>query len=143
MIYLDTSAIVKLIRPELESDELTEWLNSRQTEHVITSKLAEVEVPRALRREEPARLAAVPSVLAHLDRLDIDDVVRATAGAYPFPHLRSLDAIHLATADQLVASGKTISAFVTYDKRLAITAGEIGLVTAAPGCGFNGGQVSR
>ncbi|SBW22580.1 hypothetical protein [Protofrankia symbiont of Coriaria ruscifolia] len=76
---------------------------------------------------------AVVLVLAHLDRLDIDDAVRATAGTYPFPHLRSPDAIHLATADQLVASGKTISAFVTYDKRLAITAGEVGLVAAAPG----------
>jgi predicted nucleic acid-binding protein len=133
VIYLDTSAIVKLIRPELESDELTEWLNARHTEHVVTSKLAEVEVPMALRREEPMRLAAVPSVLAHLDRLDIDDAVRATAGAYTFPHLGSLDAIHLATADQLVASGKTISAFVTYDRRLASTAAELGLVAAAPG----------
>jgi predicted nucleic acid-binding protein len=133
VIYLDTSAIVKLIRPELESNHLTEWLNARHAEHVVTSKLAEVEVPRALRREEPTRLAAVPSVLAHLDRLDIDDAVRATAGAYPFPHLRSLDAIHLATADQLVASGKTISAFVTYDRRLAGTAAELGLVVAAPG----------
>jgi predicted nucleic acid-binding protein len=133
VIYLDTSAIVKLIRPELESNHLTEWLNARHTEHVVTSKLAEVEVPRALRREEPTRLAAVPSVLAHLDRLDIDDAVRATAGAYPFPHLPSLDAIHLATADQLVASGKTISAFVTYDRRLAGTAAELGLVVAAPG----------
>ncbi|AEH10098.1 MULTISPECIES: type II toxin-antitoxin system VapC family toxin [Protofrankia] len=133
MIYLDTSAIVKLIRPELESDKLVDWLNAQQNERVITSKLAEVELPRALRREEPARLAAVAGVLAHLDRLDIDDAVRATAGAYPFPHLRSLDAIHLATADQLVASGKTVSAFVTYDRRLAVTAGELGLAVAAPG----------
>jgi uncharacterized protein len=133
VIYLDTSAIVKLIRPELESDELAQWLNARHTEHVVTSKLAEVEVRRALWRDEPMRLAAAPSVLAHLDRLDIDDAVLATAGAYPFPHLRSLDAIHLATADQLVASGKTISAFVTYDRRLAITAAELGLVAAAPG----------
>jgi Predicted nucleic acid-binding protein, contains PIN domain len=133
VIYLDTSAIVKLVRPEAESGALVTWLNARQAESVVTSKLAEVELPRALRRDEPARLAAVPSVLARLNRMDIDDPVRATAGAYAFPRLRSLDAIHLATADQLVASGHVISEFVTYDKRLADLAGEIGLTVAAPG----------
>jgi hypothetical protein len=133
VIYLDTSAIIKLIRPEAESGQLTEWLNARSSEPVVTSKLAEVEVPRALRREEPTRLAGVAAVLAHLDRVEIDDAVRATAGAYPFPHLRSLDAIHVATADQLVASGGTVSAFVTYDKRLANYALELGFDTAAPG----------
>ncbi|HWE89067.1 MAG TPA: type II toxin-antitoxin system VapC family toxin [Pseudonocardiaceae bacterium] len=133
MIYLDTSAIVKLIRPELESDELARWLNEQIPQPIITSKLAEVEIPRALRREEPARLAAVPSVLAHMDRFEIDDAVRATAGAYPFRHLRSLDAIHLATADQLVASGQTITSFVTYDRKLASTVQEVGLKAVAPG----------
>jgi predicted nucleic acid-binding protein len=133
MIYLDTSALVKLIRPEVESAELAAWLNVRQSEHAVTSKLTEVELPRALRREEPARLAAVPSVLARLNRFDIDDAVRATADAYPHRHLRSLDAIHLATADHLVASGKTLTAFVTYDTRLITIAQDIGLATATPG----------
>jgi predicted nucleic acid-binding protein len=133
MIYLDTSAIVKLIRPEAESAELIAWLNDHRSEHAVTSKLTEVELPRALRREEPTRLAAVPAVLARLDRFEIDDAVRATAGAYPHAHLRSLDAIHLATADHLVASGKTLSAFVTYDLKLITVAQDIGLTTAAPG----------
>ena len=65
--------------------------------------------------------------------MEIDDAVRATAGAYPSAHLRSLDAIHVATADQLVASGGTVSAFVTYDKRLAACAVELGFDVAAPG----------
>jgi predicted nucleic acid-binding protein len=133
VIYLDTSAIIKLIRPEAESEQLTEWLNARSSEPVVTSKLAEVEVPRALRREEPARLAGVAAVLAHLDRVEIDDAVRATAGAYPLPHSRSLDAIHVATANRLVASGGTVSAFVTYDKRLATYALELGFDIATPG----------
>ncbi|MGH3728954.1 MAG: type II toxin-antitoxin system VapC family toxin [Micromonosporaceae bacterium] len=133
MIYLDTSAIVKLVRPEAESADLVDWLNGREGQPMVTSKLAEVELPRALRRDEPARLAAVPGVLARLNRIDIDDPVRATAGAYPFRHLRSLDAIHLATADQLVASGHVVDGFVTYDTRLADVAGEIGLPVNAPG----------
>lgn len=49
------------------------------------------------------------------------------------PYLRALDAIHLATADQLLASGKTITAFVTYDKRLLACAAAAGLPTASPG----------
>lgn len=133
MIYLDTSAIVKLVRPEKESERLTLWLNAQHGQRMITSKLAEVELPRALRRDEPARLGAVPAILARLDRFEIDDAVRATAGAYPHPRLRSLDAIHLATAEQLVASGKSVSAFVTYDVRLAAVATDLGLNVAAPG----------
>lgn len=135
MIYLDTSAIVKLIRPEAESSGLAAWLNARPADEAVTSKLAEVELPRALCREEPGRLAAVPGVLARLGRFDIDDAVRATAAAYPHRHLRSLDAIHLATADHLAASGKSLTAFVTYDSRLTTVAREIGLATAAPGRG--------
>ncbi|MGH3759032.1 hypothetical protein [Actinophytocola sp.] len=49
------------------------------------------------------------------------------------PHLRSLDAVHLATADSLLASGKRVTAFVAYDKRLA--AAEIGRTVVAPGHG--------
>lgn len=133
MIYLDTSAIVKLIRPEAESGDLVEWLNTRRAESVVTSKLTEVELPQGLRRAEPARLAAVPAVLARLARFEMDDAVRATAAAYSHPVLRSLDAIHLATADHLVAAGKSLTAFVTYDSRLATIARDIGLPTACPG----------
>jgi predicted nucleic acid-binding protein len=49
VIYLDSSAIVKMIRPEAESRDLVEWLN-RRNEPAVTSVLAEVEVPRALPR---------------------------------------------------------------------------------------------
>jgi predicted nucleic acid-binding protein len=58
--------------------------------------------------------------------------VRATAGAYPEAGLRTLDAIHLATAEFLIASDQTITAFVTYDKRLGEAAGRAGLQVAAP-----------
>ena len=132
MIYLDSCAIVKLIRPEDESVPLSDWLNDQGDAVVVTNELAEVEVARALRRNSPARLAAMPNVLAQINRIEMDASVRATAAAYVDPLLRSLDAIHLATADTLVASGKPVSAFVTYDRRLASAAVELGLSVAAP-----------
>lgn len=132
MIYLDTAALVKLIRVEAESAALVTWLNDRQVEPLVASALVEVEVPRALRRSQPGVLGAVAGVLARLHRVEINAAVRATAGAYAEPALRSLDAIHLATAELLVASGKPLRAFVTYDKRLAAAAGVTGLPVATP-----------
>ena len=76
MIYLDSSAVVKMIRPELESRDLVAWLNARN-EVPVTSVLAEVEVPCALRGSGPAYLAAIPGVLARISRVEMDASVRA------------------------------------------------------------------
>jgi predicted nucleic acid-binding protein len=132
VIYLDTAALVKLVRVEAESAALVTWLNARATEPLVASALVEVELPRALRRSQPGVLGGVAAVLARLHRVEINAAVRATAGAYPDPLLRSLDAIHLATAELLLASGKAITAFVTYDKRLAEAASQVGLPTVGP-----------
>ncbi len=117
MIYLETSALVKLIRIEVESDALADWLDDRTELRWITSALTEVELSRAIRAVSPEGLPAVPSVLARLDRFEIDAVIRSTAAAYPNPALRSLDAIHLATA-QTAGSVAPLTALVTYDNRL-------------------------
>lgn len=63
----------------------------------------------------------------------MDDTVLATAAAYADPMLRTLDAIHLASAQSLVLEGLPLTALVTYDKRLLSAAASIGLPTAAPG----------
>lgn len=133
MIYLDSAALVKLVREEDETRALVTWLNERAGERLVASVLVEIEVPRALRRSQPEVLGAVAATLARIDRIELDEAVRATAAAYVDPQLRSLDAIHLATADQLVASGKDVSAFVTYDKRLAEVARRGSFVVVAPG----------
>lgn len=133
MIYLDTAALVKLTRVEAETAALITWLNDHAAEPLVASALVEVELPRALRRSEPGVLGAVAGVVARLYRIEINAAVRAAAGAYIDPNLRSLDAIHLATAELLVASGKSLNAFVTYDKRLAAAAGQAGLPVIAPG----------
>lgn len=132
MIYLDTSALVKLIRIEVESEALGDWLDERTEIRWITSALAEVELLRAVRAVAPEGLSAVPSVLARLDRFEIDAVIRATAAAYPDPALPSLDAIHLATA-QTAASTAPLTALVTYDRRLSEAADALGMTIVAPG----------
>ncbi len=132
MIYLDTSALVKLIRIETESDQLADWLDEHAESPWITSSLAEVELPRAIRAAAPEGLPVVPAILARLDRFEIDSVIRATAAAYSEPSLRSLDAIHLATA-QVASSAAPLTALVTYDTRLSEAAEGLGLTVVAPG----------
>jgi predicted nucleic acid-binding protein len=132
VIYLDTSALVKLIRNEVGSNDLGDWLDERTEMPWITSVLAEIELPRAIRAIAPEGLSAVPSVLARLDRFEIDPVIRATAAAYPDPGLCSLDAIHLATA-QTAASTAPLTALVTYDSRLSQAADAMGMTVVAPG----------
>lgn len=132
MIYLETSALVKLIRTEAESEDLGAWLNQRIERPWITSVLTEVELPRALRVIAPEGLPAVPAVLARLGRFEIDEVIRSTAAAYQNPALRSLDAIHLATA-QTVASVAPSTVLVTYDSRLSEAAHGLGITVVSPG----------
>jgi predicted nucleic acid-binding protein len=131
MLYLDTAALVKLVRPEPESEALADWLDARSPAPWVSSVLVEVELPRALRRTQPALLAGVPAVIARLARYEIDEVVRATAAAYPDPDLLGLDAIHLATASAVF--GTRLDAFVTYDHRLLEAAKGVGLPVASPG----------
>jgi uncharacterized protein len=130
MIYLDTTALVKLVRPEAESEALADWLDARADSMLVSSALVEVELPRALRRTEPELLSEVPALLAQVARYEIDDLVRSTAAAYPERELRSLDAIHLATA-QAVFGGR-LTAFVTYDRRLRGCAETLGLPVRSP-----------
>lgn len=131
MLYLDTSALVKLIRREPESDSLVDWLATREPTPWVSSALIEVELPRAIRRAEPSLLVDVPAMLARVSRYEVNEVVRAAAAAYPDPMLRSLHAIHLTTARTMF--GADLTAFVAYDTRLLAAAAELGLSVIAPG----------
>jgi len=133
VIYLDSSAVVKLVRREPGTAELVAWLAERQPAALVSSALVEVEVARALRRYAPAALAGVPAALSRLYRLEIDGVVRATAAAYDEPLLCSLDAIHLAAAQIAAAGGDALEAFVAYDERLLRAATALGFPVASPG----------
>jgi predicted nucleic acid-binding protein len=130
VIYLDSSAIVKLIRPEDESGELNPWLLARSDMPFVSSALIEVEVPRSLLRLPSYDEERLEGVMARIGRLAADRPVRFAAAHVHPPGLRSLDAIHLATALLL---GPELQAFVTYDKRLLDAARAAALPVASPG----------
>jgi predicted nucleic acid-binding protein len=131
LIYLDTAALVKLIRREPESDALADWLDARVTSTPVTSVLAEVELPGALRRTEPDLVSSVPALFARIARYEIDELVRTAAASYSTPDLGSLGAIHLATAHAVF--GGQLESFVSYDERLLGAAEELGLPVVSPG----------
>jgi hypothetical protein len=137
VIYLDTCAVAKLARHERETEALFDWLDLRENESLVSSVLLEIELERALRRVEPAALARIPRILNGISRVELNAAIRAMAGAYQDPLLRSLDAIHLATAQTITEStGTAISAFVTYDKRLISAARAVGVHVEHPGARY-------
>jgi predicted nucleic acid-binding protein len=130
LIYLDSSAIVKLILEEAETAALKEWLGARPQEIMISSTLFEVEVPRALHRVPNFQRGRALGVMTRISRREMSGVIRSRAATIPDPGLRSLDAIHLATALEL---SPELSAFVAYDKRLLTAAEGVELPVASPG----------
>jgi predicted nucleic acid-binding protein len=128
VIYLDSSAVVKLARAEAETDALRAWLAAHPAPLVV-SALARTESARALQQSEPAALPVLTMVLAVLHPHPVSDAILDRAAALPGAQLRSLDAIHLATAEAL---GESVRAFVAYDKRLADAAIQRGLTVVAP-----------
>lgn len=130
--YLDASAIVKLATPEAETQALRAHLAQHQ--HLITSRLATIEVPRALKRRGPESEASAAEpmreVLEHLQIVELDAAIALTAAAVAPATLRSLDAIHLASA---LAIGDELTEVVTYDLRLAAAARSAGLEVRSPG----------
>ena len=133
MIYLDASAAVKLAHRETHSEDLVAWLNARADPDLASSTVLEVELHRALRRHDPAALPAAIHVLSRLYRVELSPTIRTMAGTYPYPELRSLDAIHLATAHFLALNGPAPPTFVAYDARLLAFAAAERLPTASPG----------
>ncbi len=133
LLYLDTSAVVKLVRPEAHSAALTAWLRASWSGRVVSSVLLEVELPRAIRRSAPDRLDRVPAILAGFDLVTLSDDVVRTAAGFADPLLRSLDAVHLASAQLIAAATPGFQALVAYDTRLLGAATELGLAVAAPG----------
>ena len=129
VVYLDASALVKLIVVEPESGALFEFLRARPDR--ASSIVSLVEVPRALRRISgtTADRRRARRLLGSLYLVDLDRRILAAAAAFEPVELRALDAIHLATA---AALGEDLAELVTYDRRLAAAAARLDVAVLAP-----------
>lgn len=125
--YLDSSALVKLAVREPESAALRRYLRRRRP--LVSSALARTEVARALLPLGPDAVRRGHDVLAGIDLVRVNDRVLNDAGTMSPPELRSLDAVHLATAQQL---GTDLARIVTYDERMAAAARALDLEVATP-----------
>lgn len=125
--YLDSSAIVKLVISEPESGELRRFLRRRRP--IVASALARTEVLRSTLPLGPVAVERALQVLTRIDLIRLNDSVLETAGMMLPPGVRSLDAVHLATAELL---GADLARIVTYDERMAEAARGIGLTVVTP-----------
>jgi predicted nucleic acid-binding protein len=125
--YIDSSAIVKLVIAEPESKALRRHISRRQP--LVTSALARTEVARALLPIGPEAVARGEEALRRIQLLRVNDRVLRAAGRIEPAELRSLDAIHLASAGAL---GPAVRQIVTYDERMADAAQSAGFTVAAP-----------
>jgi len=128
MIYLDTSAALKLVVAEAETGRLELWMAERAGIPRVSSRLLRIEMLRAVTRAAPHQMSRANVVLSAIALLSIDDVAPA-AEVIGDKTLRSLDTIHLATAHEIRTD---LSAFVCYDKRLQDSAHALGLPVEAP-----------
>jgi len=127
--YLDSSAIVKTVVTEPETGALLHWLPER--EPLVTSELARVEVVRAVRGSDPGAVPRARKALATMTMIRLDDDLYDLASDLEPTTLRSLDAIHLASALSL---GPDLAGLTTYDRRMTEAAAALGIRTEAPGC---------
>jgi predicted nucleic acid-binding protein len=134
VVYADSSALVKLVREEVETPSLRLLLSGSD---LVSSELVVTELPRAMKRAAaglPARsltrvLDTVGTILDAIAVVPLDRSLLLAAGALDKPSLRSLDAIHIAAALALWP----LDAFVSYDERQAAAARLAGIRTVAPG----------
>ena len=127
-LYLDSSAFVKLVIEEAETAAIRAFLANRGARRV-SSALLRTEALRAVRHLGSDALATVREGLRRVDLIGIDDRILDAAGTLEPQVLRTLDAIHLATA---LAVGDDLDTIVTYDERMVAAAKHLGLSTASP-----------
>jgi predicted nucleic acid-binding protein len=125
--YVDSSALVKLAVREAESAALRRYLGRRRP--LVSSALARTEVVRALLPSGSEAVRRGREVLARVELLRVNERVLDAAGLLEPADLRLLDAIHLASAEQL---GPDLRGFVTYDERLAMAATGRGIRVIRP-----------
>ena len=142
MIYFDTCALLKLIREDANSAALGAFIDARPETRWFSCEIAKAELARTLRRINhddrgrllddallSAELGYAEQLCGALNLIAVSGRVIGQAAAIGQPFLRTLDAIHLAAASSMRAG---LSAFVTYDKRLAAAARQAELPVLSP-----------
>jgi predicted nucleic acid-binding protein len=129
-VYFDSSALVKLVVRERESVALRAWIPTDV--RLATSELSRTEVIRSVRPFGPESVAIGRELFRGLDLLSLDRRLFDTAAVLEPATLRSLDAIHLASA---MALRDDLLVLVTYDQRMLAGARALGLPVASPGSG--------
>jgi uncharacterized protein len=126
--YIDTSALVKLVVAEPETDAFRSWL-AREPRGPVACDLVRTELLRAVRRAAPDRLVRAREVLEALTLIEVATATFEEAGRLQPAALRSLDALHVAAALDL---GDDLEGIVTYDERLALAAESNGIPAISP-----------
>lgn len=126
-VYVDSSAIVKLILPESESGPLIAFLADHP--RLSSSSIAYFEVLRAVRRQSPHRDLRARNLLARIDLIGVNAQISERASTLGPPVVRTLDAIHLATSLMIQSD---LDAFASYDARMQTAATSLGLPVLEP-----------
>ncbi|TPG29881.1 type II toxin-antitoxin system VapC family toxin [Mycolicibacterium hodleri] len=128
-LYLDTSALVKLVVKEPESVPLQAFLDASSDDSLFTAALSRTELLRAVSRIGEIATAEARALLDAVDTVALTRSLLDNAGLLGPSHLRSLDAIHLAAA---MRAGTELRSVITYDVRMADAAERLGMQTSAP-----------
>jgi predicted nucleic acid-binding protein len=128
-IYMDTSALVKLVVAEHESLSLQSFLRERGEDSLFSAALARTELIRAVAPNGAQAIADARNLLSSLDTVVLTRQLLDDAGTLQPVRLRSLHAIHLVAAQR---AGDTLRAVVTYDARMLSAAADLGIETVSP-----------
>jgi len=126
VLYLDTSALVKLVFAEAESAALDRIVAAKE---VAASALSRVELRRVAMRADPRQMGACEDLLASCFEVSLTPALLEHAGGVEPASLRSFDAIHLASA---LVLGDELESFVAYDGRLLAAAQDLEFTTRSP-----------
>jgi predicted nucleic acid-binding protein len=130
LIYIDTSALLKLVRTdEAEGPAVRDYLAGSGDSRLVSSALLSVEARRGVLRGRPDGLPKVDLLLADVAQIEVSDAVIGSASRLPDPMLGSPDAIHLATA---LLIRDELDVLLSYDERLVAAAKAHDVPTASP-----------
>jgi hypothetical protein len=131
LYYLDTSAVLKLLRAEEHSRAMATFYDEAAAAggHFVSSDLLRIEVLRATTRVAPELLPDARGLLSAVSTMVIDEEIVQAASGEGDRMLRTLDAIHLSSAR---AFGTDLTALITYDDRLVQAAKDAGITVIAP-----------